>query len=137
MPLLETDLIFAYLNKEDQHHKTASKLFNKIKEGAPVNISPLTLIELELIYKSNNLTKHLTPHVTALTTLPNTIYTPLNPGIILTVITLQQEYGLTFFDSHYAATALTTDREIISTNQAYHEIPGLTLINPDSYPLTN
>jgi PIN domain nuclease of toxin-antitoxin system len=130
VPLLETDLIFAYLNTQDKHHKTAKTLFKQIKQGTKVNISPLTLIELELLYKTNKIENQLTPHITALTTLPNTTYTPLTPETILTAITLRQEHRLTFFDSHYAATALQTDQQIISIDQAYSQIPGLTHIDP-------
>ena len=130
MPLLETDLIFAYLNTQDNHHQTAKTLFKEIKKGKHVNISPITLIELELLYKTNKIEHHLTPHITALTTLPNTTYTPLTPETILTAITLRQEHNLTFFDSHYAATALQTDQQIISTDQNYSNIPGLTHIDP-------
>ena len=130
MPLLETDLIFAYLNTQDKHHQTAIELFNQIKQGKQINISTLTLIELELLYKTNKIEHQLTPYITALTTLPNTTYISPTPETILTAITLRQEHSLTFFDSHHAATALQTDQQIISTDQAYSHIPGLTHIDP-------
>ena len=36
-----------------------------------------------------------------------------------------------FFDSHYAATALSRDRIIISMDNAYDSIPNLTRYDPD------
>jgi predicted nucleic acid-binding protein len=96
-------------------------------------MSSLSLIELELIYKSNNLEAYLTPHLAALSILPNVSYQPLTTDIVLTSIYLRQTHGLSFFDSHYAATALQGDAEIISTDQAYSKVPGLTLIDPDEF----
>lgn len=130
MPLLETDLIFAYLNKLDGHHEVAKNIFNKIMEGTHYTISSLSLIEIELIYKSNNLEKQLAQHIAALSTLPNITIHQLSADIILTSIYLRETYNLTFFDSHYAATALQLDAEIISTDKKYLNIPGLKLIDP-------
>jgi len=33
MPLLENDVIFAYLNEYDPHHKVAEKIFQKLQNG--------------------------------------------------------------------------------------------------------
>jgi predicted nucleic acid-binding protein len=133
IPLLETDLIFAYLNRDDAYHRTAIKIFNKIKQGTNLSISSLSLVELELIYKSNSLEAFLTPHIAALSILPNVTYYPLTTDIVLTSIYLRQTHGLTFFDSHYAATALQGDAQILSTDQAYKKVPGLTLVDPDKF----
>jgi predicted nucleic acid-binding protein len=133
MPLLETDLIFAYLNREDKHHQDAKNIFDKIREGRNLSVSSLSLVELELIYKSNNLNMHLVPHIAALSTLPNIHYQNLSVDIVLTSIYLRQTHGLSFFDSHYAATALQGDGCIISTDQAYRKVPGITLIEPIQY----
>lgn len=45
---------------------------------------------------------------------------------------LRQTLGLSFFDSHYAATALNLDGKIISFDRAYDRVPGLTRIEPGS-----
>jgi predicted nucleic acid-binding protein len=130
MPLLETDLVFAYLNKLDSHHEVAKNIFNKIREGTHYTISSLSLIEIELIYKSNNLEKQLAQHIAALSTLSNVTIPQISADIILTSIYLREPYNLSFFDSHYAATALQLDAEIISTDKQYQNVPGLTLIDP-------
>jgi predicted nucleic acid-binding protein len=125
MSLLETDLIFAYLNKLDGHHEAAKNIFNKIREGKHHTISSLSLIEIELIYKSNNLEKQLAQHIAALSTLPNiTIHQP-SADIILTSIYLRETYSLSFFDSHYAVTTIQLDMKIMSTDIKYLNIPFL------------
>lgn len=133
MELLETDLIFAYLNEKDTYHEISTRIFNKIKKGSKVSVSTLSLIELELIYKSSGYQDQLQRHLAILSSLPNVYYSPLTVDIVLTSTALSKEHGLSFFDSHYAATAIHGDGKIISTDQAYTKAPGLILIEPDQY----
>ena len=131
MPLLETDLIWAFLNRDDRYHNDAKKIFNSIKQGSRYIVSSLSLIELELIYKSNNLEEHLAQHIAALSTLPHISYANLSVDIVLSSIYLRDTHGLSFFDSHYAATALQGDAQIMSTDQSYEKVPGLKRLNPE------
>jgi predicted nucleic acid-binding protein len=117
----------------DQYHEASTKIFNKIKKGSKVSISTLSLVELELIYKSSGLQDQIQRHLAILSSLPNIEYSPLTVDIVLTSTVLGEEHGLTFFDSHYAATAIHGDGKIVSTDEAYTRIPGLTLITPDQY----
>ena len=132
VPLLETDLIWAYLNREDRYHDNAKTIFSSIKQGVRYSVSSLSLIELELIYKSNHLEEHLARHIAALSTLPNISYANLSVDIVLSSIYLRMTHGLSFFDSHYAATALQGDAQIMSTDQAYEKVPGLKRLNPEN-----
>jgi len=43
---------------------------------------------------------------------------------------LRQTLNLIFFDSHYAAAALNLDRRIISFDQSYDRVNGLTRVDP-------
>lgn len=133
MTLLETHLIFAYLNEKDAHHEASTGIFRKIKRGSRVSISTLSLIELELIYKSSGYQDLLQTHLAILSSLPNVDYSPLTVDIVLTSTVIREEHGLSFFDSHYAATALHGDGKILSTDKAYTRVPGLLLIEPDQY----
>lgn len=133
MGLLETDLIFAYLNEKDAYHGTSTKIFDKIRNGSRVSISTLSLVELELIYKSSGYEDQLQKHLSILSFLPNVYYSPLTVNIVLTSTALRKEHGLSYFDSHYAATAIHGDGKIISTDQAYARVPGLLLIEPDQF----
>jgi len=64
----------------------------------------------------------------AMATLPHAKYIALTPDIAVASVYLRRTPNLTFFDSHYAATTLKHDRKIISFDQAYDKIPGLTRI---------
>lgn len=131
MPIIETDMIFAFLNAIDRHHNAASKLFSQIKSGYEVGLPTSALIEMELIYKSNDREDDLANHIANLVAIPNIISIALTPKTILLSITLREDYNLSFFDSHHAATALENDGKIISTDQQYKDVPNLELIEPE------
>ena len=133
MPLLENDTIFAYLNEYDPNHKIAEKIFKKLQDGEiKVEISSVSLIEMELIYRSEKMEHKLLEHLAAIAALPNVEYISLTPDIAVASVYLRQTLNLTFFDSHYAATALNLDRKIISFDQAYDKVSGLTRIKPET-----
>jgi len=68
----------------------------------------------------------------AIAALPHVEYVTLTPDVAVASVYLRQTLNLTFFDSHYAATALNLDRKVISFDKAYDTIPGLTRIKPDT-----
>jgi len=133
MPLLENDVIFAYLNEYDHNHVVAERIFQKIQGSEiKVEISSVSLIEMELIYRSEKMEKKLLEDLSAVAALPNVNYVALTPDIAVASVYLRQTLNLTFFDSHYAATALNSDRKIISFDQEYDKVPGLVRIKPDT-----
>jgi predicted nucleic acid-binding protein len=133
MPLLENDVIFAYLNELDPHHETAERIFKKLQGGEiALDASSVSLVEMELIYRSEGREDLLLSHLAAIAALPNVAYAPLTPDLVIAGVYLRQTLDLTFFDSHYAATALNLDRQIISYDRAYDKVPGLTQIDPDT-----
>ena len=60
MPLLENDVIFAYLNRNDRNQKIAEKVFAKLGAGSMgAHLSSVSLVEMELVYKSEGLENRL------------------------------------------------------------------------------
>lgn len=134
MPLLENDVIFAYLNTRDKNHDAAEAIFDALKQGdLSLDVSSVTLIELELIYRSQGIEDKLLDHLAALTALPNVRYAPLTPDLVLASVYLRQTLDMSFFDSHYAATAPKLNGHIISTDRAYDTVPGITRTDPEKY----
>ena len=130
---MENDVIFAYLNKRDPNHVTAKRIFGKLRDGElSVEISSVSLVEMELIYRSEKMEDKLLEDLAAMVVLPNVKYVPLTPDIAVASVYLRKTLGLTFFDSHHAATALSSDGKIISFDQVYERVPGLTRINPET-----
>jgi predicted nucleic acid-binding protein len=133
MPLLENDVIFAYLNEFDTNHTIAERIFQKLQNGEiNVEISSVSLIEMELIYRSEKMEDKLLKDLSALAALPHVKYITLTPDVAVASVYLRQTLKLTFFDSHYAATALNLDRKVISFDQTYDRVPGLIRIKPDT-----
>ena len=124
-------MIFAFLNANDFHHNVANKLFSQIESGYEVGLPTSALIEMELIYKSNTREDDLASHVANLVAIPNITSLALTPKTILLSITLREDYNLSFFDSHHAATALENDGKIISTDQDFKKVPNLELVDPE------
>jgi predicted nucleic acid-binding protein len=130
---LENDVIFAYLNEYDSNHAIAERIFQKLQNGeTSVEISGVSLIEMELIYRSEKMEDKLLKDLAAIAVLPNVEYIALTPDVVVASVYLRQTLELTFFDSHYAASALSLDRKIISFDRAYDKVPGLTRIKPDT-----
>ena len=133
MPLLGNDVIFAYMNKHDPNHEIAERIFRKLQDGRiRLHISSVSLIEMELIYRSEKMEGRLLRDLAALAALPNVEYVALTPDISVASVYLRQTLNLSFFDSYYAATALSLDGRIISFDRAYDRVPGLTRIEPES-----
>lgn len=133
MPLLENDVIFAYLNEYDPNHAIAERVFQKLQNGEiNVEISSVSLLEMELIYRSEKMEDKLLRDLASVAALPHVKYVALTPDVAVASVYLRQTLDLTFFDSHYAATALNLDGKIISFDQAYDRVPGLIRIKPDT-----
>ena len=70
MPLLENDVIFAYLNEYDPNHEVAERTFKKLYDGEiSMEISSVSLIEMELIYRSEKMEDKLLKDLAAMATL--------------------------------------------------------------------
>ncbi|MCJ7609713.1 hypothetical protein MUP00_08620 [Candidatus Bathyarchaeota archaeon] len=90
------------------------------------------MVERELIYRSERVDDRLLEDLAALAALPNVRYVALTPDVAVASVYLRQTLSLSFFDSHYAATAPDLDRKIVSFDRAYDSVPGLTRDDPDS-----
>jgi len=143
---METDVLYAYLNKADKSHDIAVGIFRKIGEGevkSVPKISALSLIELEVLLKSgivkirgrtptdNEISEYLGELCEGLT-----IYAiPIDPVQCETVklsAEIRAKYKLSYYDSHYAAQAQLHDKLIISSDSAYDKVPEIKRIEPKS-----
>jgi predicted nucleic acid-binding protein len=131
LPLIENDVIFAYLNEADPNFDSAERIFSRLNSGSlRVSVSSVALVEMELIYQSENREDALLRDMATLAALPNTAFEPLTPDLALSAVYLRQTFGLGFFDSHYAATALNLDKRVISFDRAYDSVKGLRRLDP-------
>ena len=131
MPLIENDTIFAFLNSLDKHHDAAKTIMRRLDHGEiEAELSSVALIEMELVYMSQGLEERLVGDLAAVAALRGVRVLPLTPDVAVAAAYIRGAHGLSFFDSHYAATALAGDGEIISFDEAYDGVPGLKRVVP-------
>jgi len=70
--------------------------------------------------------------VNALIHLKNIEWVELNAEICLTASILINEYKVSPFDAYHAATAISRDRVILSTEHIYDKIKGIKRIDPEN-----
>ena len=133
MPIIELDLLIAFINKADKHHSIADKIFQKIKNNKlkNIHIAVSALLEYELVHKSKGYKEdEIKEDLKLFQKYPNLNEAPITTQTLIKAIELRKTYNLTYFDSLHAATAIQTDKKIISTDTIYDEIPQLKRINP-------
>ncbi len=130
MVLIETDVVLALASNRDKHHNEAVEIVKRIR---PLKLSPYTLIELDLLILSGKL-KVRVP----------TFYEGLNKTLSYYGIELirpspkhleggwelREKYGLTYFDSLHASTAMIEKEVLVSYDRAYSNIEELKYTTP-------
>ncbi len=133
VPVLELDMMIAFVNSVDRLHNVASNIFDKIVRGELGNaaIPCSAYMEYELILKSRGYSEEeVRLDLEAFRSLKNLGEVPLTLNILLTASRLRAMHGLSYFDSLHAASALAYDKVIISVDKAYERIPELKVMDP-------
>lgn len=129
MPLIESDTIVAFLNDKDPFHNNAKEIFKRINSGKlNAKISSVSLIELQLIYKSKQIEYQFEKDLIEFQSIKNLEWASLSIEGCLSAFYVRKTYGLTFFDSLHIGIALNLDKLIISQDQKYNSISGLKKI---------
>ena len=134
--MIETDMLYAYVKKEDWLKPAANKLLSKIIKGEfnTVYASREVLHEIYYVSKQEGVsTDELIGRVAALTAIDNLTFLDTTFEIDLLALTLIRQYGFTsLFDAYYAATALNQveDHTIISTDTVFDCVPGIKRMDP-------
>ncbi len=134
--MIETDMLYAYVKKEDWLKPAANKLLSKIVKGEfnTVYASRETLHEIYYVSKQEGVSMdELIARVAALTAIDNLTFLDTTFEIDLLALALIRQYGfISLFDAYYAATALNQvdDHTIISTDKVFDCIPGIKRMDP-------
>ena len=129
MPVADTELIFA-LNPKDPKHETALR---KIKETPNLVVPDTAILEFQIVLRSRGRTPSQVR--IALLALRQILSqhkireaSTLSIGLLVNQCELEERYGLSYFDSLIAASALSLDKQIVSNDQAFDKIPNLKRI---------
>ena len=134
--MIETDMLYAYVKKEDWLTETANNLISRIIKGDFGNVyaSRESFHELYYVSKEEGVTTdELIGRGAALTAIQNLIFLETTFEIDLLALVLMRQYAFTsIFDAYYAATALNQvdDHTIVSTDKVFDCVPGLIRIDP-------
>ena len=134
--IIETDMLYSYVKKQDWLKETATTLISKIIKGdfGQVFVSRESLHELYYVSKREGVTvDELIARAAAITAIPNLTFLETTSEIDLLALVLLRQYSFgSIFDAYYAATALNQveDHTIVSTDKVFDCIPGLIRIDP-------
>lgn len=129
MPVADTEFLFA-LNPRDPKHTYAMRL---LKELSGLMVPDTAVLEFQIVLR----TRGRSPSQVRMVLLA--LYEALIRSSVKEVKTLslnllafqselEDRYGLSYFDSLIAASALTLDRQIVSDDEAFDIIPDLKRI---------
>ena len=122
----------AAIKKEDRLKPSAERILDKIDSGELKGIYASTAAIQEIVFWFYNrqLFSQLSTAVNMLSHLRNVEWVAVTPEICLTASLLINENKLSPFDAYHAATAITRDKTILSTEHIYDKIKGITTIEP-------
>jgi len=134
--MIETDVLYAYVKKDDWLKPAANHIISKIVKGelGMVYASRESLHEIYYVSKEEGVSmEELIARTAALTAIENLTFLETTYEIDLLALTIIRQYGInSIFDAYYAATALNQipDHTILSTDTVFDAIPGIKRIDP-------
>ena len=129
MPIADTDLLFA-LNPRDKKHENALKVISSIRG---IKVPDTALFEFVVVLKARGKSAgEIREAVNALKDVFE-IYLikevkTIDTDLMIKQTEIEEKYGLTFFDSLIASSALKFDKTVISDDKAFDKIPELRRI---------
>lgn len=129
MPVADTELLFG-LGDNDPRHPNVMLLLNEIKS---VQAPDTAILEFQMVLKARGRShEQVRLAILALTKALADNKISESKTIDTTLLALQTEleskYGLSYFDSLIAVSALSLDGQVISNDQAFDKVPDLTRI---------
>ncbi len=136
--IIESDILVAHSKKSDWLKGVADPLFKKMEEGkTAMKTSSAALLELYYVLEDAGYGKEaILAKQAELASIRGLTIMPLTSEVILAAQSVMRTFrapGL--FDAIYAATALNQDdeRKILSTDEVYDRVAGITRVDPRTY----
>jgi len=129
MPVADTEVLFA-INPKDPRHQHAMRIF---KEISSLTAPDTALLEFQTVLRARGTTPSevkmalLALHEALRRNHMEEVKT-VNTSLLALQCELKERYGLSYFDSLIAASALVLDRQIVSDDEAFNRLPDLKRI---------
>ncbi|RLF02759.1 MAG: hypothetical protein DRJ64_08980 [Thermoprotei archaeon] len=130
MVVIETDVLIACASETDRHHDESVAL---IRNTRNIKLSPYALVELDLLISSRVLVVKISDFYNALSDMVEYYDIKLlapHPLHFLKAFKLREKYGLTFFDSLHAASAICENDILVSYDKIYATVDELDYRHP-------
>jgi len=136
--LIESDLLLAFIKREDRLKPAAERILRLINSGEITGVyaSVATLQEITFWFYNRKMLRELTEAINATVHIRNIEWVELSPEICLRASMLIDEYDISPFDAYHAATAILLDKTILSTEHIYDKIRGVKRIEPEEFANT-
>lgn len=134
--MIETDVLYAYIKREDWLKPSADKLIRRIAAGelGRVYASRESLHEIYYVSLEEGVSlDEILARFALLTSIDNLVFLETTYEIDILALALLKQYRLgSIFDAYYAATALSLvpDHTIITTDSVYDRVPGIRRVDP-------
>ena len=126
MPVIDTEVLFA-MNPRDPKHGAAGALF---KQGKDVKLPDTVLLEFQLVLRGRGRTAQ--DVADAMLSLRKVLSThriaevkTIDTNLLVIQGKLEDSYGLSYFDSLIAASAIVLGEEVVTDNEAFERVPHL------------
>ena len=126
MPVLDTEVLFA-ISPNDAKHAQAMSLLRSTND---LVVPDTAFIEFQMVLRARNISsvkiKEAMLDISAVLS-ENGVKEVRTVGssLVVTQCELESRYGLTFFDSFIAASALSLDAVVVSDDSSFDLVPGL------------
>jgi len=134
LPLIETDLLKAYLDPRDDLHEASVTAFELLKGPGDYALSSASLLELDLLLKSSGFSGEEREQVfkTLKMRLLKARLVAMGPETMGNAIILQEKYKQShfYFDSLDLGLAMSHDGGIVSSDEAFDAIQEVERIDP-------
>jgi len=129
MPVADTEVLFALSPRDPKHLRVLELLKNRTDIIAP----DTAMLEFQIVLRARG--KKQMEVKAALLALRGTLVNfnveeikTIDSDLLALQCELEEKHELSFFDGLIAASALTLDREVISSDEAFDRVPGLERI---------
>ncbi len=125
--LVESDLFIAVIKERDRLKPAASSILENIEAGKVAGTYASVAVIQEIVFwllREGRAADILTT-VDALLNIKNLEWIDLSKDLCLNAAALIEEYQLSPFDAYHAATAISRDSKILSSDHAYDKIKSI------------